>query len=342
MFKTIPHFALLLSALALPGAGSVAAERTAQEQAVPVSCKLDRAKLPGYQVKLSAIAIGFNGEHEKKLKMAIEELELAGKNGVDAACLPEEFAGTRAEPIPGPTTKAIAELARKYSMYVICPIREQAGNEQFNTAVLLDRQGQIAGYYRKVFVFWGEGLNVSREGVKTFDTDFGKVGILTCFDANFPELWQECNSQKADVVFWPSAYGGGEPLNAYSALYHYCIVAVGWGDIIDPISGKALESCQKVSAHQFVATVDLDATLVHKDFTDAKIARLIKEHKGEVALDERFNTQLNRENWYLLKALKPGVRVRELLKQYNIEPLRDYQLRSRKEINEIRAKGGKV
>jgi hypothetical protein len=227
-------------------------------------------------------------------------------------------------------------------MYVICPLREQAGNERYNTAVLIDRQGQVAGYYRKVFVFWGEGLNVSREGVKTFDTDFGKVGILTCFDANYPELWQECNNQKAEVVFWPSAYGGGEPLNAYAALYHYCIVAAGWGNIIDPITGKDIKKCHKVSPRQYITTVDLDATLVHKDFTGEKIAKLLKEHKGEVALDERFNTKENPENWYLLKALKPGVRVRELVKQYGIEPLRDYQLRSRKEINDIRAKGGKV
>jgi hypothetical protein len=208
--------------------------------------------------------------------------------------------------------------------------------------VLIDREGQVAGYYREVFVFWGDGLNPSRDGVKTFDTDFGKVGIMGCFDANFPELWQECNNQKADVVFWPSAYGGGQPLNAYAALYHYCIVAVGWGNTIDPITGKNIEACQKVSPHQFITTVDLDATLVHKDFTGEKIKKLLKEHQGEVALDEQFNNELNRENWYLVKALKPGVRVRELLKQYDIETLRDYQIRSRQEINAIRAKGGKV
>ncbi|MGD0744392.1 MAG: hypothetical protein ABSA45_04475, partial [Verrucomicrobiota bacterium] len=81
--------ALLLSSLALPGAGSLAAESTAQAQPAPVSGKLDRAKLPGYQVKLSAIPIGFDGNHDEKLKMASAELEIAGKNGVDAACLPE-------------------------------------------------------------------------------------------------------------------------------------------------------------------------------------------------------------------------------------------------------------
>jgi len=86
---------------------------------------------------------------------------------------------------PGPTTNAVAEMAKKHHMYVICPIREQAGEQQYNTAVLIDRQGQIAGRYRKVFVYWGEGLHVSREGVQAYTTDFGRIGILTCFDLNF-------------------------------------------------------------------------------------------------------------------------------------------------------------
>jgi len=115
----------------------------------------DRAKLPGRQVKVAAICIGFGGNHAAKLKLAIDHLHTAGKNGVDIACLPEEFAGTTAEEIPGRTTQAVAKLAKQYNMYIVCPIREQAGKEQFNTAVLIDRKGKVAGFYRKVFVYWG-------------------------------------------------------------------------------------------------------------------------------------------------------------------------------------------
>ena len=151
---------------------------------------LDRAKLAGRQVKVSAIAIGPGGDHAAKLKLAIDHLHVAGKNNVDIACLPEIFAGNKPEPIPGPTTHAIAALAKQYGMYVVCPIIEQAGDEQYNTAVLLDRKGEVAGRYRKVFVFWGENVHCSREGVKVFETDFGRVSILTCFDLNYAELWQ--------------------------------------------------------------------------------------------------------------------------------------------------------
>ncbi|UCG57716.1 MAG: carbon-nitrogen hydrolase family protein [Phycisphaerales bacterium] len=311
--------------------GASAAEAIAQ---------LDREKLPGRQVKVAAICIGFGGERQAKLKLAIDHLHTAGKNGVDIACLPEEFAGTVAEPVPGPTTNAVAKLARQYNMYVICPIREQAGDKQYNTAVLIDRKGRVTGYYRKIFVFWGEGLHVSTEGVKAFDTDFGKIGILTCFDLNFPELWQQCDALDVDIVFWPSAYGGGSPLNAHAILYHYYIVPVGAGNIID-ITGKAIEDLEKPRPKQFIATLDLDRTFAHHDFNREKVEKMLSEHKDEMIVERNLSDE-DLAPWWLFKATKPGICVRDILKKYNIESLREYQHRSRKQINEIRKKGKRV
>jgi N-carbamoylputrescine amidase len=125
--------------------------------AIAAGAAPDREQLPGRQVKVAAIAIGFGGKHDEKLHLALDHLEKAGENGVDIACLPEEFSGTEAEPIPGPTTDAVGALARKHHMYVICPIREQAADgRQYNTAVLLDRSGRIAGYYRKCSFIGGK------------------------------------------------------------------------------------------------------------------------------------------------------------------------------------------
>lgn len=294
--------------------------------------------LPGRQVKVAAIAIGFGGNHDKKLQLALQHLETAGKQGVDIACLPEEFSGVTAETIPGPTTDAVAELARKYRMYVVCPIREQAADgQQYNTAVLLDRAGKVQGRYRKVFVYWGEGLNLSRNGVPVFDVDFGRIAILTCFDANFDEVWQEAERKGAEIVFWPSAYGGGMPLNGYAMIHNYYIVPVGRGNIIDRF-GKTVDKAETPRPQQFVATLDLDLTLVHSNFNKEKVARLLKEHQGEV-VEERF---LDMESWHVLRSLKPGVRVRDLCKQYQIETLREYRQRSREQINDARSKGKKI
>lgn len=302
--------------------------------------QLDRTQLPGRQVKVAAICIGFGGEHDEKLKLALNHLQTAGENGVDIACLPEEFAGTKAEPVPGPTTQAVAELARRHSMYVICPIREQAGEREYNTAVLINRRGEVAGYYRKVFVFWGEGVHCSTEGVKVFETDFGRIGILTCFDLNYPELWQRCDDLDADIVFWPSAYGGGSPLNAMAILYHYYVVPVGAGNILD-ITGKPLDPTEKPRARQFIATLDLDRSFAHEDFNVEKVKKMLAEHEGQIEV-ERQRSDEDLAPWWLFRATKPGIRVREILKEHGIETLREYQHRSRKQINEARDKGERI
>jgi hypothetical protein len=336
--KIVRTFAVFPACLIIAGlAGYVFAQEDRNLEIVP---QLDREKLPGRQVKVAAVCIGFGGEHDVKLKMAIEHLHTAGKNGVDIACLPEEFAGTKAEPVDGPTTEAVAKLAKQYNMYVICPIREQAGEKQYNTAVLIDRKGKIAGYYRKIFVFWGEGLHLSTEGVKAFDTDFGRISILTCFDLNYPELWLQCDALDVDIVFWPSAYGGGPPLNAFAILYHYYIVPVGAGNIID-ITGKTFEKVEKPRPKQFIATLDLDRAFAHQDFNREKVRKMIAEHSSEIEVERDINDE-DLAPWWLFKATRPGVSVRKILKKYGIETLREYQHRSRKQINEARKKGERI
>lgn len=284
----------------------------------------------GRPVKVSAIAIGIGGEHAAKLALALEHLEIAGTNGVDIACLPEEFAGFKPEPLDGPTTRAVAELAKKHAMWVVCPIRELGDDgKQYNTAVLLDRKGDIAGHYRKVFAFWDEGIHCSNEGVKTFDTDFGRIAILTCFDANFDELWQQAERQGAEIIFWPSAYSGGIPLNGYAMIHNYNIVAVGDGNMID-IFGQPIQT-ESPATRQTVATIDLDVTIVHQDFSSGKVNALRHDAAGGV---ERVSGIGKAEGWHVLRAVKPGVSVRELCYKHGLETLGQYRRHSRSEILE--------
>jgi hypothetical protein len=159
--------------------------------------------------------------------------------------------------------------------------------------------------------------------------------MLTCFDANFDEVWQEAERKGAEIVLWPSAYGGGTPLNGYAAIHNYYVVAVGWGNMID-IFGKTIEPAEKPLEKQFIATIDLDLTIVHQDYNREKVKRLLQEHKGEVELLPGIGEM---DGWYVLRALKPGVRVRELCQQFQIETLREYRHRSREQINELRKAG---
>jgi hypothetical protein len=296
-----------------------------------------RDQLPGRQVKVAAIAIGYGGQHDVKLKLAIEHLEVAGRIGADIACLPEAFAGLEPETIPGPTTLAIAAVAKKYSMYVVCPIYEKDGERVFNTAVLIDRKGAIAGYYRKIYVCFGENANPSREGVKAFETDFGKIGILICFDVNFPELWQQLGQLDVDLVFWPSNLDHCALLSAYAMLHDYWIVCVGEGNVVD-LTGDAVQKDEEPFPGQCITTVDIDRTIVAATVDDARLCKLLAEHVGEVRIESHNDT----ESCYLLRATKPGVRVRKLCAQYGLETARQFTQRARKEIDDARQKGKRV
>ena len=170
-----------------------------------------------------------------------------------------------------------------------------------------------------------------------FETDFGRISILTCFDLNFPELWQQADLLDADIIFWPSAYTGGSPLNAMAMLYHYFVVPVGAGNLID-VTGRTLERLEEPKPGQFIATLDLDRTFIHVDFTKEKVERLLHEHAGEVEVESFSGSKA----WTLLRSIKPGIRVRELCSQYKIETLRQYQHRSREQINEARKAGKNI
>lgn len=127
-------------------------------------------------------------------------------------------------------------------------------------------------------------------GVKAFDTDFGRIGILTCFDINFPELWHEADLLDVDVVFWPSAYGGGRLLSAYAALYNYYVVPVGNGDFID-MTGETIANVERPRPKQFTATLDLDRTLVYTNFNRKKVEKLLKDCHKDVELEHFFATE---------------------------------------------------
>lgn len=299
-----------------------------------VADQLDRAKLPGRQVRIAGACVGVGKRdcnYEERMSLALESLEAAGKAGADIVCLSELFAGWTPETVPGPTTNAVAEIAAKHSMYVICPIREKVGEEEYNTAVLIDRKGKVVGWYRKIFIAPGEMAIPSQEGVKVFDTDFGKISILNCFDSNFAELWQQADLLGAELVFWISGgSANGMWLNAYAVIHSYNIVSVGGGLMID-LAGNEID-IEKPMPRVRIGNIDLDRVFVHQVGTVEKINAMVEEHQGEVEIERRYL----HEGWYLLHAIKPGVRVRDLCKEHEIETMRQYRDRCRIEIDEAR------
>ena len=221
------------------------------------------------------------------MQRALAIVDAAGAAGMDVVQLPEEFKyswvttdravcpnAVCAEPLRGPTYQLLKAKAIQYKMHIVYGTRENATEENavYNTAVVLDRAGEIAGTYRKVFPFSGPtnhpGLNASPDGITIVDLDFGRVAFLTCFDANFAELWFQAMAGGAELVFWGSAYGGGNPLRAAALMHNYHIVSSGWGEFIgnngvDVAPDKTVKLPTGLDATLRMATLDLDSTMVN-------------------------------------------------------------------------------
>ncbi|MDQ3702623.1 MAG: carbon-nitrogen hydrolase family protein [Chloroflexota bacterium] len=178
----------------------------------------------------------------------------------DLVCLPEavqligvprEARPALAEPVPGPLVDALAERARRYRTYIVAGMGERREGQWYNTALLIDRQGHLAGRYDKVCPTDYELRDgvVPGHALPVFETDFGRVAIQVCYDIGWPANWDALGSAGAELVVWPSAYDGGFPLQAYAWRHRYYVVSSVWthfGRIVD-ITGRVLASTTRQS-----------------------------------------------------------------------------------------------
>jgi len=157
---------------------------------------------------------------------ACDMLAKAAKKGVQVACLPELFRSPYfcqtedpdvfdlAEPIPGPTTEALSKVAKQHGMVIVGSIFERrAAGVYHNTAVVIDENGKLIGIYRKMHIpddplyYEKYYFTPGDLGFKAFDTKFGKLGTLVCWDQWYPEGARLTAMQGANVLFYPTAIG---------------------------------------------------------------------------------------------------------------------------------------
>jgi len=334
--------AMGVSALAA-GLGGAAPVAAANGEAEAPSPPASGEKL-GRPVRV--VSLGFHaGEHP--LEWVATQVDAEGAFGADVIALPETFRGqtpngTSAETLDGPTITAMSHLARKHRTYIVCPIDRKEGKRRFNSAVLLDREGNVACVYNKLYPVWGEECmdHSVQPGsdVCVHQADFGRVGLAICFDVNWSPLWEQLSNQGAELVVWVSAYSAGRSLQAQAISYNYYVVSSTWIPdcrVYDLDGEQLVYDTNNLGNGKNVTrlTLDLDRCIFHQDLNrPEKIGRLLKERGDDVAEDK----WLSSEGWFVLKAKRPGVSARELAREYGLEELRHYLNRSRCEIDKCR------
>ena len=156
------------------------------------------------RVRVAAISLIWD-EGNRTLRHTLEALDEAGLLGADIACLPQECVFQPAEPIPGPTSSAIAHKAAQYGMYVVGNLREQHAGKTYLTSFLCDRTGQIVGRYRKSHRLPYEDGIALGDDLPVFATDFGAIAMKIGTDHYFPEIDTVLRRRGASLLVWSTS-----------------------------------------------------------------------------------------------------------------------------------------
>jgi len=176
--------------------------------------------------KVGLVQMSMSADPDANLAKAVERVKEAAGKGADAVCLPELFKTPYfcqredaalfdlAEPVPGPSTEALAKAAKEAGVVVVAPIFEKrAPGVYHNSAAVIDKSGELLGLYRKMHIpddplFYEKFYFTPGDlGFKSFDTAAGKLGALICWDQWYPEAARLTALRGASVLFYPTAIG---------------------------------------------------------------------------------------------------------------------------------------
>jgi len=243
------------------------------------------------------------------------------------------------EELDGRTVTAVAERARAHGTYIVAPLHLRVGEAVHNSAVLLDRQGNVAGVYHKAFPVVlpdgsiERGITPGRE-FPVYETDFGRVGIQICWDVVFDDGWEALAAQEAELVLFPTA-SPTVPLMLSHAYRHTFYLASSVmrppSLIVDP-QGAVIARSSK-NREVAVARVDLDYRVVPSTFLWSR-GDALKEKYGN-AIDWGWH---DAQGSCLMTSSDPEIPIGWFLETEGIMTLDAWVEHNREEIR--KARGG--
>jgi predicted amidohydrolase len=278
---------------------------------------------------------------EARVKRMIKRMDEVSNMKPDVVVLPETFDTiwveeqktlaeiAEDEKIPGPVTSQIAEYAKKNKCYVICPLITKKDDRFYNSSLLIDRKGSIAGVYHKTHpvkteifpdqAFKGGGVVPGAIDQPVFETDFGKVGMQICYDAYWSDGWDNLRDKGADIVFFSSAMPGGRILNHYASKNEYYIVSSTGGDarVIDK-SGNDLD-CTSDFIRWAWATINLNKVNADVWPANSLITGLYKKYGDRIGVRAWTTTDV-----ITIESLDPNLNIRTALKEFDIQVFSEY------------------
>lgn len=183
-------------------------------------------EVPNSKIRLGLIQMSCAADPRRNIEKALDCVCDAAARGAQVVCLQELFSSlyfcqteehdnfALAEEIPGPTTERFARLARDLKLVLVVPLFERrAPGIYHNSAAVLDADGSYLGKYRKMHIpddplYHEKFYFVPGDlGFRSWETRYGKIGVLICWDQWYPEAARLTALAGAQILFYPTAIG---------------------------------------------------------------------------------------------------------------------------------------
>jgi beta-ureidopropionase len=251
----------------------------------------------------------------------------------DIICLPEIFAYTNiehryelkdmVEKVPGAVVTPFLHFAARHKCYVICPTYSLHEGNIYISAVLIDRQGKVAGEYHKMRPAESElkmGIIPGKSDPPVFQTDFGKIGIQICFDIKFEEGWNSLKDKGAQIIFWPSAYAAGQEISSRAWRHQVYIVTSTQKDTskICDITGETIMQTGRWQRNWICAPVNLEKAFILAWPAVSLFPGIQKKYGSRI----RLNT-FSEEEWTTIESLDADLKIADVLKEFKLTTMHE-------------------
>ncbi|MBI1387529.1 MAG: twin-arginine translocation signal domain-containing protein [bacterium] len=247
-------------------------------------------------------------------------------------CLPEAFPFHNVPDAPPARQRAeqaveilpsFQAFARDNACWLVCPMLTVENGRVYNSAVVINREGGVAGAYHKMHPTTDEmesGIHPGPADPPVFDTDFGRIGCQICFDINWRGGWDQISAKGAEIIVWPSAFPGGRMLSGLAWMTKTVIVSStrpAPSRIVD-VDGEELTDSGRFETWA-CAPVNLEKAFIHI-WPYTRQLDALRAKYGQRARVKKYHL----EDWAIVESLDETLPVADLLREFEIPLHREH------------------